>query len=450
MFKYIIKRLLLMIPTFMAATFIVFLIINLVPGGPFERAVMQIKAAKMGGGGEGGGGSNTSKGSGSESLSAERLEQLKKQFGLDKPVLLRYIIWLGLYPREVKDKTLSIDEPFRDNVKYVRGTNGKTYELQRWVKIINQDGKLQVVKSGIGSDFQFSDKYPELPNADQVGQWMSCKDFKIEPQANGKYRLVQSKFSGIFTGDLGRSYNYDKPVSTLIAERLHISSFFGIIGFLLTYLISIPLGIKKAIKHNTTYDFVTSAGIFIGYAIPGFALGSLLLVLFGGGSFWNIFPLGGFHSASAIWDGLSFLGKVKDLAWHTVLPVISYMIGSYATLTILMKNSLMENLNQDYVRTAFAKGLPENVVIYKHALRNSLIPIATGIGGAIGIFLGGSYLIERVFNIDGIGLLSYKSLVSVDYPVFLGLLVINIVVLLVGNLLSDLIYVSIDPRIKFD
>lgn len=451
MLKYILQRIALMIPTFFLATFIVFVIISLVPGGPFERAVMQLKAAKMGmgGGGETGGSSSSSKGSGDESISPQRLESLKRQFGLDKPLPIRYLVWLGLYPRVVKEQVLAIEQPFRDNLKIIT-MNNRTYQLQRWVKVVDQNGTLKVVRSGVGSDFKFVEEYPELPDASAVSEWFPCNDFKVVPEKDGKYRIVQSKFSGILTGDLGTSYNYDKPVASLIAERLHISTYFGIISFLLTYLISIPLGIRKAIKHGTTFDMLSSAGIFIGYAIPGYALGTLLLVLLGGGSFFDVFPLGGFHADEQVWKGLSMFGKIKDLLWHTILPVISYMIGSYATLTILMKNSLMENLNQDYVRTAFAKGLPENTVIYKHAVRNSLIPIATGLGGVIGLFLTGSYLIERVFNIDGIGLLSFKALVSVDFPVFLGFLVINMLILMVGNLLSDLIYVLIDPRIKFD
>ena len=171
--------------------------------------------------------------------------------------------------------------------------------------------------------------------------------------------------------------------------------------------------------------------------------------MFGSGAFMGLelFPLGGFRSID--YDELSFFGKIADQIHHTVLPVICYMVGAFATLTILMKNSLMENLNQDYIRTAFAKGLPEEKVIYKHAVRNSLIPIATGLGGILGVFIAGSYLIELVFNIDGIGLLSFKAVVNSDYPIFLGFLVITILIMLFGRLLSDTLYVLIDPRIKF-
>ncbi|MBN2143426.1 MAG: ABC transporter permease subunit, partial [Candidatus Aureabacteria bacterium] len=165
------------------------------------------------------------------------------------------------------------------------------------------------------------------------------------------------------------------------------------------------------------------------------------------GSFWNLFPLGGFHSDG--WEQFTCFGKITDLLHHTFLPVLSYTIGSFATLTVLMKNSLLENLNQDYIRTAYAKGLSEKRVIWVHALKNSLIPIATNSGHLIGIFLAGSYLIEKVFNIDGIGMLSFTSILRSDYPVVMGLLALNTALLLVGNLLSDISYSIIDPRIRF-
>ena len=185
----------------------------------------------------------------------------------------------------------------------------------------------------------------------------------------------------------------------------------------------------------------------MGYAVPGWALGTALLVLFGGGSFWSLFPLGGFRPDN--WDYLSLWGKITGQLHHMFLPVVCYMVGSFATLTILSKNSLMENLGQDYVRTAFAKGLHERRVIFKHALRNSLIPLVTGLGNVIGLILAGSFLIERVFNIDGMGYLGYTAILQRDYPVALGILVIDSLLMLVGNILSDIIYATVDPRIRF-
>jgi microcin C transport system permease protein len=185
----------------------------------------------------------------------------------------------------------------------------------------------------------------------------------------------------------------------------------------------------------------------MGYSTPGWAFGAIMLVLFGGGSVWDVFPLGGFRSED--FETLSFMGKVSDQVYHTILPVASYLVGSFATLTILTKNSVIENLSQDYVRTAFAKGLSEKRVIFKHALRNSLIPIATGLGHFLSLILAGAFLIETVFNIQGMGLLGFRSIEQRDYPVTMGILVLSSFLLLIGNIISDMLYAAIDPRIRF-
>jgi len=247
--------------------------------------------------------------------------------------------------------------------------------------------------------------------------------------------------------NLGQSYIYQDPVWDVIKSRFPVSMFLGLTGFFLSYLVCIPLGVFKAIRHGSRFDLLSSLVVFLGYSIPGWALGTALLVLLGGGSFWNLFPLGGFRPSN--WEYLNFFEKVAAQIHYMFLPVLCYMIESFATLTILMKNSLMENLGQDYVRTAYAKGLGERRVIFVHALRNSLIPIATGLGGEISIILAGSFLIEKVFNIDGMGYLGYTSILQRDYPVALGILVISSLLLLVGNILSDMIYVLVDPRIRF-
>lgn len=248
--------------------------------------------------------------------------------------------------------------------------------------------------------------------------------------------------------DLGRSYVYSEPVWDVIKSRFPVSIYFGLIGFILTYMICVPLGVYKAVKNGSVFDFISSSLVFIGYSIPGFAFGALMLVLFGGGSFWNVFPLGGFRSNG--WDDLSLGSKIWDQMWHTFLPVLSYMIGSFATLTILTKNTVIDNLGQDYIRTAFSKGISEKKVIFGHALRNSMIPIATGLGHFISLILAGSFLIEKVFNINGMGLLGYTSIVQRDYPVVMGILVISTLLLLIGNILSDMIYALVDPRIRFN
>jgi microcin C transport system permease protein len=247
--------------------------------------------------------------------------------------------------------------------------------------------------------------------------------------------------------NLGNSYVYQDPVWDVIRSRFPISIFLGLTGFLLSYLVCVPLGVLKAVKHGSRFDVISSVLVFLGYAVPGWALGTALLVLFGGGSFWSVFPLGGFRSDN--WEYLTLGEKILDQAHHMFLPVVCYMIGGFATLTILTKNSLMENMSQDYVRTAFAKGLSKRRVIFVHALRNSLIPISTGLGHVFSLILAGSFLIEKVFNIDGMGYLGYNAILQRDYPVALGILVISSLLMLVGNILSDVIYALVDPRIRF-
>jgi microcin C transport system permease protein len=247
--------------------------------------------------------------------------------------------------------------------------------------------------------------------------------------------------------DLGRSYTYQDPVWDVIKSRFPISIFLGLTGFILSYLVCVPLGVLKAVRHRSTFDFLSSFIVFLGYSIPGWALGTALLVLFGGGSFWNLFPLGGFRPDN--WEYLSLGEKIVAQAHYMALPVFCYMVAEFATLTILTKNSLMENLSQDYVRTAFAKGLRKRRVIFVHALRNSMIPIATGIGHVFSLILAGSFLIEKVFNIDGMGFLGYNAILQRDYPVALGILVISSVLMLIGNIISDIVYAVVDPRIRF-
>jgi microcin C transport system permease protein len=343
MTSYFIRRFLLIIPTFLGITAVVFVIMHLVPGGPVEQQILRFRMAAMTGeGGVSGGNSRTS-----NDIPPEAVEEMKKFYGFDKPVYVRYGKWL----------------------------------------------------------------------------W------------------------NVLHFDLGTSYSTGDPVWEDIRTRFPISIFLGLTGFLLSYIVCVPLGVMKAIKHGSKFDFMSSFIVFLGYSAPGWALGTALLVLFGGGSFWNIFPLGGFRPDN--WEYLGFFQKVTQQFYYMALPVFCYMVGSFATLTILTKNSLMENLGQDYVRTAYAKGLGEKRVIFVHALRNSLIPIVTGLGHFFGLVLAGSFLIERVFNIHGMGLLGYTSIVNRDYPVALGILVIDSILMLIGNILSDMIYVVADPRIRF-
>ena len=443
MISYIFRRLLLMIPVFFGTTFLVFVILSWVPGGPFEKAVMQLRQIQFGAEGNP---ASFGKNPGAV-LSPEILLELKRQYGLDKPLVVRYLIWLGVWPRTVREKTVSPEGLFREDIRYIeKGEN--LYSIQKWIRVQREKDRFIVEESGIGADVCFDNIYPELPQAKDIVDWQPSFSWKVSSVTEKNIQLKKEEFSGILTGDLGVSYVYDEPVTRLIQDRLHISCYFGILGFLLSYMVCIPLGIAKAVRHGSFFDWTTSVLVFVAYSIPGYFLGALLLVFFGGGSFWDIFPLGGFVSEG--FETLNFQAKCFDLLHHTFLPVLCYTLGSFATVTVLMKNSLLENLSQDYVRTALAKGLSQRRVIFVHALRNSLIPISTGLGGIIGIFLAGSYMIEKVFNIDGIGMLSYVSIMSADYPVVLGFLVLNTLILLFGNLLSDLLYAMIDPRIKFE
>ena len=344
MTAYFIRRFLLIIPTFIGITMAVFVVMQFVPGGPVERQIMRYQMAAMTQGGAGG---MSISGRGSNALPEEQIEEIRRYYGFDKPIHVRYGKWLW-------------------NVLHL---------------------------------------------------------------------------------DLGTSYIYQDPVWDVIKSRFPISIFLGLTGFILSYIVCIPLGVVKAVRHGSRFDFFSSVLVFLGYAVPGWALGTALLVLFGGGSFWNLFPLGGFRPDN--WEYLSAWGKITGQLHHMALPVFCYMVGAFATETILTKNSLMENLGQDYVRTAFAKGLSERRVIFVHALRNSLIPLVTGLGNAIGLILAGSFLIERVFNIDGMGYLGYTAILQRDYPVALGILVIGSLLMLVGNILSDIIYALVDPRIRF-
>jgi microcin C transport system permease protein len=248
--------------------------------------------------------------------------------------------------------------------------------------------------------------------------------------------------------DLGTSYTYGRPVIEVIASRFPVSLTFGLFGLIVSYLVCIPLGIKKALTHQELFDNVSSILVFIAYSIPSFAFGILLIVLFGGGTFLNIFPIAG--TVSEGFEHLSLFGKIVDYAYHMFLPLLCYTIGGFATLTLLMKNSLMEELNQDYIRTAVAKGLSYRKAVFNHALRNALIPLATNIGAILTIIFSGQLLIETVFTIDGMGLLEYQSIVDRDYPVALGIIFLTSLLILVGRVVSDLCLVMVDPRIRFD
>ncbi len=249
--------------------------------------------------------------------------------------------------------------------------------------------------------------------------------------------------------DFGSSYYHHQTVVSLVISKLPVSMSLGLWSFFIVYLTCIPLGIRKAVHDGEKFDLITSSIILIGYAIPGFVLAIILIVLFGGGSFWSIFPLRGLVSDN--WADLSLAAKIGDYLWHMVLPVISSTVGSLAVMTLLTKNSFLEEIHKQYVITARAKGLSENRILYRHIFRNAIIPIITGFPGSfIAAFFTGSLLIETIFSLDGMGLLAYDSIMNRDYPVVLGTLFFFTIIGLIARLLSDLSYVMVDPRISFD
>ncbi len=338
-FGYFLRRFLLVVPTFIGVTLLVFTLTRFVPGGPVERMIAQMQQQSM----EGGRMARTEM---NQALSQDQIDELNAYYGLDKPILTAYWQW-----------------------------------LKKVVKL-----------------------------------------------------------------DLGESTRYYEPVWSMIAERVPISLFYGLWTFIIAYAVSIPLGIIKALKHGTSVDHLSSFLIFIGYALPSYVVGVFLISIFAYGLDW--FPMGGFTSAEYDFLDSSWL-KFLDVMKHAVLPLICYVIGDFAVLTMTMKNNLMENLAADYVRTAIAKGQPFHRAVRKHALRNSLIPIASHLGNVISVFIGGSFLIEVVFDIDGIGLLGYESIMERDYPVVMGILAISSMLLLIGNILSDICVALVDPRIRF-
>ncbi|WGJ13979.1 microcin C ABC transporter permease YejB [Methylocapsa sp. D3K7] len=272
------------------------------------------------------------------------------------------------------------------------------------------------------------------------------KQFGFDKPAYERFLLMLRNYA---TFDFGRSYFRDVPVWQLIKEKLPVSISLGLWMTLFSYAISIPLGIKKAVSDGSRFDIWSSAVVITGYAIPNFLFAILLIVLFCGGSFWQIFPLRGLTSEN--WSQLSLPGKVADYFWHITLPVVSMTLGAFATSTFLTKNSFLDEIAKQYVQTARMKGLSEQRVLYGHVFRNAMMIVVSGFPGAfIAAFFGASLLIETIFSLDGLGLLSFESIVNRDYPVVFADLYIFALLGLVVNLLSDLTYMWIDPRIDFE
>lgn len=415
---YFIRRLLLMIPTLVGATLIVYFVIRMAPGGPVEAMMRNAMALNA---------KRSTKDAGG-SLSEEQKEQLIVGFKLDKPYLIGYLMWLGVLPSEES----------RQVVKFEEGKDRLPLTIKRLLPRAEwkPNNAYELIEATAGMDGVVRGKDGEpLPG------WKA----RVETE---KKRIVvfRPQRKGVLQGHLHDSQRYNEPVSGMIVERVPVSLFYGLASFLITYGICLPLGVLKAIKHRTFLDNATSLLIFAGYAIPSFVLASILVVFLAARLGW--FPTGGFVGEN--FADLSFAGKAWDLLHHGALPLVCYLIGNFAFLTMLMKNSLMDNLAADYVRTAVAKGAGFRRAVFGHALRNSLIPVASTLGGIVLVFVGGSILIERVFDINGFGMLSFQAILDRDMFLMMGILTVDVFLIMVANILSDYFVALVDPRIRFD
>jgi microcin C transport system permease protein len=471
---YFIRRLLLIPPTLLGISIMVFAITRLAPGGPLEQAMMQMQQVSE----DGGGGLNSGS---DQALSEDQLEQMKRLYGFDKPHWEAYLIWLGVLPRETEfrqirflDNELELAERVSlpsfslveldwDGDGYLQRQEVPTH-LNKYINFSRFDHNQDEEIDGVEADtpaaliegarekiiLQRDGKGGvRLGNyVDLLGNWkVRMKERDPEkPNRIPVAELFMTRYEGVLQGNFGQSTRYGEPVLSVITDRLPVSTYFGLLTFLITYLVCIPLGIFKAVRHNTASDDISSILIFVGYAVPGYALGSLLLLFFSVKLDW--LPMGGLTSSG--FDKLSAWEQVKDLSIHTFQPLCCYLIGGFAFVTMLMKNHLMDNLSSDYVRTAMAKGVSFGVAVRKHALRNSLVPLATNVGHQVTLFVTGSFLIETIFDIDGFGLLGFNSVIDRDYPVVMGVLTLSASLMLIGNVLSDALVALVDPRVRFE
>ena len=451
---YILRRLLLLIPTLFGITLLVFTITRVVPGGPMERALQQAQQVSETGG------SRSGNDQGAGGFSEEQIEELEEEYGYDKRTFTAYLQWLGAMPRERRLSKAEFRPLEADKIGGDEVGDPKT-EVVVVLKGTGREAKF--VRAGADSTEVTSATYLDSGREISEAGWQA----RIETVEMRKQRWARrnqsdvdnapenyddravayrSSFAGLLQGELRNSNEFGDSVWSLIMERIPIALYFGILTTIIIYVVCLPLGIVKAIKHRTLIDNATSVLIFVGYAIPGFALGAVLVVYLGARMGW--FPLFGLTSPE--FGEMGFFEKIGDLAHHTVLPLLCYIVGGFAFLTMMMKNNLMDNLAADYVRTAVAKGASFKRAVFGHAFRNSIIPIASTIGQLITILVSGSILIESVFDIPGFGLLQYQALRGQDVNVIMGTLTISASLLLIGNILSDIIVAAIDPRVKFD
>ena len=404
---YVLRRLLLVPLTFVGITFVAFCFTRFVPGGPIEQALSERQQADR---------KRSSAARPTGPASPEELDNLKRRYGFDRPLLEAYAIWLGVRPGQTDWTTVRLDKDGKAEAEVADDLNpGKAFKL-----LVNQAGAGFTVAT---------------PDGKPRDQWFAMTaPLPDDPEKAVRVLIYRRAYAGLLQANLGDSTTSDKPVWEEIKSRLPISTWFGGWSLLLAYSISIPLGVAKALKRDGWFDRTSTQVLFILYSVPGFVLAVAGLNLLCHQLHW--FPSKGFDWSHPFHS--------------TFLPLACEMVGAFTALTLFTRNGLLDNLTADYVRTAKAKGLSNRRIVLVHVLRNSLIPVAATFGGNLGFFLTGSFLIEFTFNIPGLGLLGYDSLVHRDFPVFLGLLTLSSLAMLLGNIVSDLCVAAVDPRIRFD
>ena len=438
---YILRRLLMMPITLIGITLLVFFLTRMVPGGPVERMLQEQAIGALAG--------EKSVGQVGSRLGNDDLERLEELFNLQEPAWKAYLQWLGVLPREVEIAKAEFNDEGKATITIASTSgNATAMEVTRKGSSLECNPPAWLAEEGWEMRLDSpADRAQRLAKRQRITDAKEIAALEKTPACR-RWRVVASRraFQGVLQGDLGLSYKYSEPVVDMMLDRLPVSLYFGLLGAFITYLVSIPLGVFKALWHRSTFDSLSSIFIFMGYAVPGFALGAVLLVYLGARLEW--FPLYGLVSPGFEW--MPFREQLKDLFMHSVLPLSCYVVSTFAVTTMMMKNNLMEHLAADYVRTAVSKGVTFRQAVWRHAFRNSLIPIVSTLGSVICTVVGGSILIERVFDIHGFGMLSFQALLDKDYSLIMGTLLLTSVLIIIGNLISDLLVALVDPRVRFE
>lgn len=438
---YILRRLLMMPITLIGITLLVFFLTRMVPGGPVERMLQEQAIGALAG--------EKTVGQVGSRLGNDDLERLEELFNLQEPAWKAYLQWLGVLPREVEIAKAEFNDEGQATITIASTSgNATAMEVTRKGSSLECNPPAWLAEEGWEMRLESpADRAQRLAKRQRITDEKEIAALEKTPACR-RWRVVASRraFQGVLQGDLGLSYKYSEPVVDMMLDRLPVSLYFGLLGAFITYLVSIPLGVFKALWHRSTFDSLSSIFIFMGYAVPGFALGAVLLVYLGARLEW--FPLYGLVSPGFEW--MPFREQLKDLFMHSVLPLSCYVVSTFAVTTMMMKNNLMEHLAADYVRTAVSKGVTFRQAVWRHAFRNSLIPIVSTLGSVICTVVGGSILIERVFDIQGFGMLSFQALLDKDYSLIMGTLLLTSVLIIIGNLISDLLVALVDPRVRFE